>query len=190
MQCGSAFKTWEFKIKEGNGKFCSRKCASTYRKENHIPKPGTYETVLAPGHPLASDAIGKLWAHRVALYDKIGPGSHACFHCQEPVEWTFGIRKGGLVVDHLDGDKRNNSPENLVPSCNRCNCHVRVVGKMIGTDELFVMDSGSRKRAVELTCPCGVKYLRAKNQAHRSKYCSQACGGRFKSLKRWGKLPV
>lgn len=172
--CGARFVTSDAKIRNGHGRFCSRECFWVNRKANHVPKPGIYGTVLNPQHPLARGGNGKLWEHRVALYDKIGPGVHPCHHCGELVEWTFGIRRGGLVVDHLDGDKRNNSPQNLVPSCNRCNCHVRA-GKMIQPDELFVMDSGSRKRAVELECPCGKKYLKAKSQAKRSKYCSTDC---------------
>jgi hypothetical protein len=189
-QCGSGFTTSAAKVREGNGKFCSRRCFFDHRKATTTPRRGTYKTVHLPGHPLAYTSGASIWEHRAVLYDKIGPGSHHCFHCGAVVEWTHGIRVGGLVVDHLDNDKRNNSPENLVPSCNRCNCIVRVVGKMIADDELFVMDSGRRKRAVELICECGAKYLKAKSMAARSKYCSQTCAGRFKSLKRWSRSAV
>lgn len=82
-----------------------------------------YRMVKAPGHPMASKT-GLTLLHRKVLFDKIGPERHPCHWCGEWVEWIAGrLRKGALVVDHLDHDKDNNSPENLVPSCNACNAH-------------------------------------------------------------------
>lgn len=74
-------------------------------------------------HPLAS-AAGSLLEHRKVLYDKIGPGPHECHwnyfsRCGETsLEWG-GTR--GVQADHLDGDRLNNDPENVVPSCLACN---------------------------------------------------------------------
>lgn len=77
-------------------------------------------------HPLA-DGNGAVYVHRAVLYDRIGIGPHACWWCDTPVEWTawtFGQPTDGvLVADHLDGDRLNNNPDNLVPSCVRCNQH-------------------------------------------------------------------
>jgi hypothetical protein len=82
-----------------------------------------YRMVRAPGHPVASKT-GLTLLHRKVLFDKIGPGEHHCHWCGELVQWIAGrIRKGALIVDHLDHDKDNNSPDNLVPSCNACNAH-------------------------------------------------------------------
>lgn len=78
-----------------------------------------YRRVKAPGHPLA-DKDGMVRVHRRALYDKIGPGEHACHWCGRPVAWD-GVGIGRLCVDHIDGDRWNNDPANLVPSCRRCN---------------------------------------------------------------------
>lgn len=90
--------------------------------------PKGYRMLKEVGHPLASRS-GLLLLHRKLLYDRIGPGWHPCHWCGEPVEWRAGrLAKGALVVDHVDHDKLNNSPENLVPSCNPCNCH-RVRGE-------------------------------------------------------------
>lgn len=37
--------------------------------------------------------------------------------------WTPGWGgRDGIHADHLDGDKTNNTPENLVVSCGPCNC--------------------------------------------------------------------
>lgn len=80
-----------------------------------------YVCIQEPTHPMAVN--GRVFEHRKVLYDSIGPGHHPCHWCSTSVEW---LRKGtakhsSLVVDHLDGDKANNSLTNLVPSCSRCN---------------------------------------------------------------------
>lgn len=79
-----------------------------------------YILVTKPGHPLAR-AKGQVHAHRVVLYDLIGPGPHPCHWCGKSVDWAFGVTTDALVVDHLDDDRANNDPANLVPSCNSCN---------------------------------------------------------------------
>lgn len=85
--------------------------------------PARYKSVRDPAHPLATPS-GLILLHRKMLYDRIGPGWHPCHWCGEPVEWRIGKpASGALVADHLDHDTRNNSPENLVPSCNPCNGH-------------------------------------------------------------------
>lgn len=79
-----------------------------------------YITVWDKEHPLSVG--GRLYEHRKVLYDKIGEGIHECYWCKSKVAWAKGRNtKGCLVVDHLDGDKENNSLDNLVPACHRCN---------------------------------------------------------------------
>ena len=83
--------------------------------------PRRYRTVAAKGHPLAGKN-GRAYEHRVVLYDAIGPGPHECTWCGRSVEW--GVSKGSpeaLTVDHLNGDKGDNRPENLTASCGACN---------------------------------------------------------------------
>lgn len=83
-----------------------------------------YRSVAVPAdHPLATDAgkgYGKTYEHRLVLFNKIGNGIHNCNWCGKSLLWMV---KGGsaIVVDHLDGDEWNNSSDNLVPSCRRCN---------------------------------------------------------------------
>jgi hypothetical protein len=76
------------------------------------------------GHPLAGK-MGNLPEHRKVLYEKIGSGPHPChWHpvsgCgQLNLQWGNGI--DGIFADHLDEDRLNNDPHNLVPSCHKCN---------------------------------------------------------------------
>lgn len=76
-----------------------------------------YRTVTVHGHPLA-DRWGHVLEHRKVLYDKIGPGAHPCHWCGASVTWDSGY---SLTTDHVDFDRSNNDPANLVPSCNPCN---------------------------------------------------------------------
>ena len=66
-------------------------------------------------HPLADH--GQVFEHRVVLHAKIGGVEHRCTWCTRPVRWA----DGSLHVDHLDGDRQNNDPSNLVPACLVCN---------------------------------------------------------------------
>jgi hypothetical protein len=72
-----------------------------------------------PDHPLA-DSTGCVRIHRAVLYDRIGPGEHRCHWCPRFVRWD-GSGIGRLVADHVDKDRWNNDPGNLVPSCRSCN---------------------------------------------------------------------
>lgn len=81
-------------------------------------RPDGYIVTRNRSHPLAA-ARGYVYVHRAALYDRIGPGRHSCHWCGVSVEW--GDADSPLTADHLDWDRRNNTPENLVPSCLACN---------------------------------------------------------------------
>lgn len=72
-------------------------------------------------HPLtgSGDLSGRVFEHRLVLWEKLGCESldcqHECHWCGKPLTWTT------IKADHVDEDKTNNDPENLVPSCNGCN---------------------------------------------------------------------
>lgn len=65
-------------------------------------------------HPLA-DSDHYVFEHRKVLFDVLGSGTQECFWCGLALDWK------ALVVDHLNENKQDNSPENLVPACNKCN---------------------------------------------------------------------
>lgn len=110
-----------------------------------------YKSVLRPGHVLA-DKDGRVRVHRLVLYEKIGGGQHCCYWCSVPVGW-LEPPPNRLVADHVDADKWNNAPTNLVPSCDRCNAGREKrarsrckQGHLLVGDNLYLRpDSGSRQ---------------------------------------------
>lgn len=78
--------------------------------------PNGYIRIFSPNHQLA-DKDGYVLEHRKVLFDVIGDIITKCEICQKP--WKWGGKKNH--VDHIDGDKKNNSIENLRPLCNGCN---------------------------------------------------------------------
>ena len=88
------------------------------RGGGHVTNEG-YRLLFLPAHPLAS-AHGQVGAHRVTLFEKLGPAEHPCHWCGSVLPWLGGSG-AAINVDHLDGDRLNNHPDNLVPSCLACN---------------------------------------------------------------------
>ena len=87
-------------------------------------KTTTYLCRAVPvDHPLAHTATNgyaKAYEHRLVLFEKIGDGEHTCHWCNKAIYWS-GPKSRKIVADHLDGNEWNNSPDNLVSSCWRCN---------------------------------------------------------------------
>lgn len=75
---------------------------------------GRYVSVYMPEHELASKS-GLVFEHRRVLFEEIGPGTHPCHWCERPVTWGVDLH-----TDHL-GDRLDNDPQLLVPSCRPCN---------------------------------------------------------------------
>ena len=88
--------------------------------KRHITDMGYIK--IKASHTL-SDKRGWVSEHRLVLFNKIGPGKHPCYWCGREVDFDLEYPKdlGALVIDHLDGNKENNNPDNLVPSCAVCN---------------------------------------------------------------------
>lgn len=80
-----------------------------------------YVKVLNRAHPLA-DAAGTIYEHRQVAFAQHEGQCPDCFWCARALHWHEA------VVDHLDEQKDNNEPSNLVVSCNPCN---RARGSML-----------------------------------------------------------
>jgi pyruvate-formate lyase-activating enzyme len=75
---------------------------------------GGYILIDKPDHPLA-DSTGYVYEHRYVFYGVYGGGPFHCFWCGAPINWK------NMHIDHYDNDVKNNSIENLNPSCPQCN---------------------------------------------------------------------
>lgn len=183
--CGQDYVPKDPRIrKPGAGRFCSKQCfGATQRRVNNDDGVSPYRTLARHlGHPLASKT-GRVLEHRKVLFDSIGPGTHPCHWCQEPVTWTFRAysRKGNLVVDHVDENRFNNKLSNLAPSCGPCNLR-RSMRKLVKDDELFIVRTdGRRARATQRICVgCEAEFLVQSRTLrtgipNRGIYCSLTC---------------
>lgn len=144
----------------------------------------TYKYVKRKHHPLAPPS-GRLPEHRVILYEKIGPGTHPCYLCGNPVTWTLASEgktrtgKGVLVTDHVDSDPTNNAPENLEPSCQPCNIRHGKDAQFDGQE--FLIIRGKRERAERVSCEACAKGFLALVKFRKQgdgRFCSRSCARR------------
>lgn len=160
------------------GRFCSRDCYNAAGRPQRKAAV-KHRLTRAPEHPIAPPS-GTVAVSRVVLYDKIGPGEQCCHWCGQSIHWTTGRAIDAIVADHLDHDPTNDSPDNLVPSCNGCNGHRRKAGdsKRIQEDEPVLLMNGRPTRAVVRYCNiCGTEFLAlpAAVAKGKSRYCSRSC---------------
>lgn len=165
----------------GKGRFCSRACVNEGQRKEDITSRYRYVTVSS--HPLRPEG-GKLPEHRLVLYKKIGPGPHRCHWCGKPIAWDVPPSADGCIdTDHLDGDRLNNEPKNLVPSCHRCNI-IRTHDRQFENKPFMISTTtGTRRSAARRTCQrpgCGKEFLAelaliAKNPERNGRYCSREC---------------
>lgn len=158
-------------------KFCGNECARESRRQS-ASFGNNYIQVQAPGHPLVG-RNGRAFEHRLVLWNKIGPGTHPCFHCGVAVTWApgKGNAKGALITDHLDRNPRNNDPENLVPSCPRCNTR-NTARAVLNSEDHVVCATGRRLRSERRTCVnCSREFVAWPNKADPTygTFCSRAC---------------
>ncbi|MFC9497656.1 HNH endonuclease signature motif containing protein [Streptomyces sp. NPDC056982] len=169
--CGTKFE----RVPSQRGQYCSKECAYDARRKEET---AARRMIHAPGHPLALN--GPLVPeYRVILYSAIGGGSHPCHHCGISVQWNpgGGCSEGVLVVDHLDRNPLNNSLDNIVPSCQRCN--ILNSERTIRDDEVFVVrKDGTRVRGERRNCGhCGTKFVTyvRKARPNSGRFCSRSC---------------
>lgn len=171
-------------VRRSRAKYCSRPCSDSARRAgSNTESKGPYRRLVGHiGHPLASKQTGVILEHRKVLFDHIGPGDHPCHWCKALVTWQHKAysRAGNLVVDHLDGNRFNNSLDNLVPSCSPCNTGRG--SEAIRFPEVFLTrKDGRRERAEQRICKsCGKDFL-IELTAIRSarsnvgQFCSRRC---------------
>jgi uncharacterized protein YjcR len=67
-------------------------------------------------HPLAIGRKPRVTEHRMVLWRKLRGDDAPCHWCGKWLRWNID-----LETDHLNSIRDDNRPENLVPSCGRCN---------------------------------------------------------------------
>jgi hypothetical protein len=133
--------------KRSNGKYFDRFCSMHRARVTRHGDPSVrlrtlqpfmhsngYMQQRNPDHPLAM-ANGCVYVHRAVLYAAIGDSTHRCHWCEIEVRWC-GETPHELVPDHLDDDRTNNNPANLVPSCRQCNTRRACVGRRADRKDL------------------------------------------------------
>jgi hypothetical protein len=65
--------------------------------------------------------------YQVAFLSLYGAGPYTCHFCGEPAD-SYGRGKGLAQPHHIDGDKENNDPANLVPAHGGCHTKHHTVG--------------------------------------------------------------
>lgn len=185
-QCETCGKDFEPKaLKTRPGRFCSLACYHASGTTRGTPRKAEVKDqhrVTRKGHPVAPPS-GVVAVARIVLYEKIGPGPHPCSWCGEEVDWKFGLVPGALIADHLNWDRNDDSPENLVPACIPCNVNRqrKSEDRALKADEPTVLWGGSRTRAVERTCEtCAERFLTIPAEVKKGKgrFCSRSCARR------------
>ena len=147
-----------------------------------------YRMVWSKGHPIAPRG-SVVQEHRLILYDKIGPGSHPCHWCGKIVEWSVPGQPqpqfiDRLQCDHLDEDKANNNPQNLVPACYKCNKN-RSNRQIVEACEVQVRigNEDHNRRAEVMECPvCKSSFVRpwyVNRKNRKQAVCSRSCAGKL-----------
>lgn len=161
---------------------CSQECARRGNWKTQ-PRSAYRKTQLPEGHPLAADRSRSVSVHQLILWDKIGSGTHPCHYCTAPVTWNAPPHSPGrLESEHLDRNRLNNSPENLVPCCHRCNMQNRAMN--VSDDESYRMHAGGwRIRGNPAVCQyCGKDYVARRD--HQGLFCSRGCSNRDRAAKK------
>lgn len=96
-------------------------------RQDRVLRSSGYVMVFAPNHPLARRRTARYeYEHRIVFYNTHGEGPFRCYWCGRQIDWMT------MHVDHLDKNRSNNEPGNLVSSCPVCN-QGRGRGQMVET---------------------------------------------------------
>lgn len=117
--------------------YCMHRRTGSYEGKirNHRVTDGKYVRIIGKGsgdHPIASKKSKILYEHRMVAYDSRNGICEPCFWCGTKLDWE------NCVIDHLNEDKHDNRPDNLLIACTNCN---RARGALL--DFIFRMKESS-----------------------------------------------
>lgn len=104
-QCGTMYQITPSIVKHGWGRFCSQRCFGKWYSENMVGSK-------APGWKggTSFESYGLEWTPRLKHEIKMRDG-FCCGICHS---------NKCLHIHHINYDKKNNDPDNLITLCNRC----------------------------------------------------------------------
>lgn len=127
LHCGSEFYVHPSQAKRG-GRFCSISCATTYRNLTNNPaKRPDVRRKISENHADVSGKNNPMYGRKPPSY--IDGRSHfstyyrmVALKDRPPVCEKCGVQSTGyrLHVHHIDRNRDNNDPENLMVLCSKC----------------------------------------------------------------------
>lgn len=98
-ECGKVFRVPACKIQKGYGKFCSRKCFGDSQKSSKAIGEWHGKTLYIGGQGYVRIVHGR---DNEELFHR--------YYAREFLQWDIE----GKVIHHIDGNRQNNMPENLM----------------------------------------------------------------------------
>ncbi len=157
--CGREFTNEEQQTRRGLGKFCSLGCR-IYPQGQEKPRRGRPKSAGGKRFVTSTGYIG------VTVSRDQHSGGFVLEH-RMVMETIMGrALRSNEHVHHVDGNKRNNDPSNLLVVTNSQHHALHDVER----------SAIALSKRIELVCEtCGLAYNRPKNRAEESRYCSNAC---------------
>lgn len=119
--CLSCEAEFEYLPSRSTGKYCSNQCQADHRREKYISE---WKAGLKDGSKSGGNAISNHVRHY--LLEQVG---HKCPECGwDKVHPITG--KVPLQIDHINGNSKDNSPENLRVLCPNCHSLTETFGAL------------------------------------------------------------
>lgn len=149
LNCERSFEVYPSEIKKGNGKFCSRSCATTFRNIHNNPaKDALVKWKISKHHADVKDEKNPMYGRKGKLSPSYIDGRNKfngetyrrklLASGRESVCKICGESREKLDVHHVDGNRRNNELNNLIWLCKKCHntiAHENIrdeFGKIVG----------------------------------------------------------
>lgn len=113
--------------------YCRQWRTGSVQRKPTEPKPTDhgYMRLADRSHPLARG--GSVYMHRKVAYEMHKGECPNCYWCNTEIDWS------SCHIDHLNGQKKDNRPENLAVTCVRCN-------RLRGSSWPFLVSLSDEKR--------------------------------------------